>query len=92
MIARGHRLIAFGRTPLMTFKPQPLLSQALCLFIKRVDFLVDLCRLFLARVSLANLVKRLLYREFGCVSHIHLSRKLFPLLPKVLAVSVAKFA
>ncbi|MGJ4944498.1 hypothetical protein ACQR1W_28305 [Bradyrhizobium sp. HKCCYLS1011] len=58
----------------MTFQSQPLRSQALRLFIERGDLVVDPVSLVLPRVRFTDFVERLLDGQFGCLSHVDLSR------------------
>src|SRR5207302_8055520 len=63
------RSITFGRTTLVPLQAQSLRSQALCLFLKRINFLIRSGALSFRRICAAQLFQRFLNGEFGCFSH-----------------------
>src|SRR5258708_9933866 len=61
--------ITLSRTSLGTFKAKSLRSQALYLFIKRVNFLGESRVLGFPRIGATQFFQRFLNGEFGCFSH-----------------------
>jgi hypothetical protein len=61
--------ITLSRTWLVPFKAKSLRSQALYLFIKRLNFLSVSCALGFRRIGAAQFFQCFLNGEFGCLSH-----------------------